>query len=150
MSRQPLKQISDPSGSAYDHVAHGGYVISPAQKPTAEGLLLAAGSEVELALAAQKQLQQQGHDVAVVSMPSQDLFNKQSSAYKESVLPSAVRNRVSIEMGSTQSWGRYVGLDGISIGIDAFGESGNANKLMAQRGFTVENVVKRYLNAFGK
>ncbi len=150
MSRQPLKQISDPSGSAYDHVAHGGYVISPAGKATPDGILIAAGSEVELALAAQTQLLKQGHDVAVVSVPSQDLFNKQSAAYKESVLPSNVRNRVSIEMGSTQSWGKYVGIDGVSIGIDDFGESGNANKLMAQRGFTTENVVKQYLDAFGK
>ena len=75
-------------------------------------------------------------------MPSIKLFSQQSKEYQESVLPTKVRARISIEMGSTQAWGRYVGLDGISMGIDTFGLSGNGDDIVKRYGFTTENVVK--------
>ena len=86
----------------------------------------------------------------VFSIPSTDLFAKQSVDYQESILPNAVRNRMSIELGSTLSWGRYTGLDGLNIGLDHFGASGDAGQLMKDYGFTVEAITKKYLAAFAK
>lgn len=80
----------------------------------------------------------------VVSMPSMELFDSQSSEYKESVLPRAITKRVSVEMGSSFGWHKYVGLDGKVIGIDTFGASGKASEVMAKFGFTTENIVKIY------
>ncbi|MFZ1669255.1 MAG: transketolase C-terminal domain-containing protein, partial [Trichococcus flocculiformis] len=108
------------------------------------------GSEVNLAVEAQKQLREAGVDVSVVSMPSFDLFEAQEAAYKETVLPGAVRDRMSIEMGATFGWERYVGLDGLAYGIDTYGASGNGNVVMAEYGFTTEKVVAAYQAKFAK
>ena len=75
-------------------------------------------------------------------MPSTDVFDKQDAAYKEEILPNAVRRRVAVEMGATQNWYKYVGLDGAVLGIDTFGASAPAPKVLAEYGFTVENLVK--------
>ena len=112
------------------------------------GILLASGSEVSLAVEAQKVLAEKGHDVSVVSMPAMNLFDEQSKEYRETVLPNAVRNRLSIEMGATFGWAKYVGLDGVTIGIDRFGASGKGEEVVADYGFTVENIVEQYLAAF--
>ncbi len=80
--------------------------------------------------------------VRVVSMPSTDVFDKQDAAYKEEILPNAVRRRVAVEMGASQNWYKYVGLDGAVLGIDTFGASAPAPKVLAEYGFTVENLVK--------
>ena len=93
---------------------------------------------------AQKALKAPGKDVSVVSMPSFDLFEKQDAAYKESVLPNAVRKRVSIEMGSSFGWERYVGLDGAMVAIDKYGASAPGDKVIKEYGFTVENIVEKY------
>jgi transketolase len=93
---------------------------------------------------AQKTLKTAGKDVSVVSMPSFDLFEKQDAAYKESVLPNAVRKRVSIEMGASFGWERYVGLDGTMIAVDKYGASAPGNKVIKEYGFTVDNVVEKY------
>ena len=123
----------------------GGYVLSPAQG-TQEGILLATGSEVNLALAAQKELAAQGHAVSVVSLPSFDRFKAQSAEYRNSVLPATITKRLSIEAGSTFGWGEFVGTAGKSLGIDEFGASAPGEKVLAEYGFTVENVVAAYLS----
>ncbi|MGO1641740.1 MAG: transketolase-like TK C-terminal-containing protein, partial [Lactobacillus amylovorus] len=93
---------------------------------------------------------EQGVDVSVVSLPAQNLFDEQSVEYKESVLPKAVRNRMSIEMGSTFGWERYIGLDGVALGIDRFGASGPGNEVIEYFGFTADNIANKYAEAFNK
>ncbi|MED5831998.1 transketolase [Streptococcus anginosus] len=125
----------------FDKVAKGAYVVYE----TANGfdtILLASGSEVNLAVATAKELEVQGEKVRVVSVPSTDIFDAQDAAYKEEILPNAVRRRVAIEMSATQSWYKYVGLDGAVIGIDKFGASAPAAKVMEEYGFTVAHVVE--------
>lgn len=129
---------------AKENVVKGAYVLSPQDGETPEGILIATGSEVALAMEAQKSLKAAGKDVSVVSMPSFDLFEKQDAAYKESVLPNAVRKRVSIEMGSSFGWERYVGLDGAMIAIDKYGASAPGDRVIKEYGFTVENIVSIY------
>ena len=97
-----------------------------------------------LAVAAQEALANEGINVRVVSMPSMDLFEKQSKEYRESVLPKSVTKRMSIEMGATYGWHKYVGFDGVVLGIDRFGASAPANQVIEAYGFTVENVVSLY------
>ena len=129
------------AGTDFDKVAKGAYVVYE----TAGGfdtILLASGSEVNLAVAAAKELEAQGEKVRVVSVPSTDIFDVQDAAYKEEILPNAVRRRVAIEMAATQSWYKYVGLDGAVIGIDKFGASAPAAKVMEEYGFTVAHVLE--------
>ncbi|WP_062231974.1 transketolase [Fictibacillus sp. FJAT-27399] len=139
LTRQNLPILEGTKESAYENVKKGAYVISEAEG-TPQGLLLASGSEVSLAIEAQKQLKQEGIQVSVVSMPSWDRFEKQSAEYKESVLPSSVRTRLGIEMAASQGFHKYVGLDGDTIAIDKFGASAPGEKIIAEYGFTVENV----------
>ncbi|MER2174126.1 MAG: transketolase [Carnobacterium sp.] len=146
LSRQNLPVLPGTKEGARTNVAKGAYVISPQAGEKPEGILLASGSEVALAIEAQNALKESGKDVSVVSVPSFDLFDKQDAAYKESVLPKEVRKRVSIEMGATFGWERYVGLDGASVGIDKYGASAPGATVIENYGFTVENVVKTYNN----
>ena len=127
-------------GTDFDKVAKGAYVVyeSAADFDT---ILLASGSEVNLAVKAAKVLAEEGAKVRVVSVPSTDLFDAQDAAYKEEILPSNIRRRVAVEMAATQSWYKYVGLDGAVIGIDKFGASAPAQTVIDYYGFTVENVV---------
>lgn len=127
-------------GTDFDKVAKGAYVVyeSAADFDT---ILLASGSEVNLAVKAAKVLAEEGAKVRVVSVPSTDLFDAQDAAYKEEILPSNIRRRVAVEMAATQSWYKYVGLDGAVIGIDKFGASAPAQTVIDNYGFTVENVV---------
>lgn len=151
LTRQNLPVLANSQSLAEEGVRKGAYVVSPAQGQVPAGLLLASGSEVALAVAAQAKLREEhGVDVSVVSFPAFNRFDEQDAAYKESVLPNAVRNRLSVEMASTFGWQKYVGLDGVTVGIDGFGASGPADQVMAQFGFTVDNVVARYLEAFAK
>ena len=145
LTRQDVPVLPNTDKLAAEYVEKGAYVLSPA-KDKAKGLLLATGSEVQLAVKAQAELLEQGHDVAVISMPSLELFELQSDEYKESVLPKDIKNRVAIEMGASFGWHRYVGSDGRIIGIDRFGESGKGEEVIEHLGFTVENVVKEYLS----
>lgn len=142
LSRQNLPVVAGSVSKAADGVRKGGYVISPSTKDVADAILIATGSEVNLAVQAQAALAAKGTDVSVVSIPSFNLFDKQSAEYKESVLPNAVRKRVGIEMGSSFGWGKYVGLDGTVIAIDTFGASAPGEKIIEEYGFTVDNVVK--------
>jgi len=121
----------------------GGYVISEAKDAAKmQGILLASGSEVSLAIEAQEALAKEGIDVRVVSMPSMDVFEEQEAVYKESVLPKKIRNRVAIESLTDFGWGSYVGLDGKTVTMHGFGASAPAAALFEKFGFTKENVVK--------
>ncbi|BBN97961.1 transketolase [Sporolactobacillus terrae] len=144
LTRQDLPVLSGTKQRAHRGVARGAYVLSPQTGTKPEGILIASGSELGLALRAQERLAKSGTPVSVVSMPSMELFEQQSEDYKESILPRDVTLRISIEMGSTFGWDRYVGFDGACIGIDGFGASGNAAEFMRLKGFTVENVVRTY------
>ncbi len=135
-SRQNLQHQPRDAQQVRD-IARGGYVLKEA-KGTPEIILIATGSEVELATAAAEQL---GENVRVVSMPSTDVFERQDAAYRESVLPGAVRKRVAVEAGVTGFWRQYVGLDGAVVGIDTFGASAPAGELYKHFGITVEAVV---------
>ncbi|MCC7667787.1 transketolase [Liquorilactobacillus satsumensis] len=146
LSRQPLPVLPKTFNLAGTGVAKGGYVISPSKKSFPDGILIATGSEVSLAIGAQDKLLQEKIDVSVVSMPSFELFEQQSKSYKERVLPSEVDNRMSIEMGSTLGWEKYIGRNGLALGIDKFGASGDKESLVKKYGFTVKNIVLQYQN----
>lgn len=147
LTRQDLPTLK---GTNYEGVKKGGYIVSPAEKAVADGILVAAGSEVQLAVSAQEELKAKGIDVSVVSMPAWDRFEQQDQAYKDSVLPKDVKKRLAVEMGSPLGWDRYVGDEGDILGIDTFGASGEGNQIMAHFGFTVDNVVKRFEAVFNK
>lgn len=141
LSRQKLPVLQQ---TVTGDIAKGAYIASPAKTSDTDGILIASGSELALAIEVQQKLREKSYDLSVVSMPSFELFKQQSKAYQEQILPSTVTKRVSIEMESTFGWGQFVGLNGISIGIDTFGESGNGAELAKRFGFTVENIVKQY------
>jgi len=147
LTRQNLPQLP---GSSKDALK-GAYVVSEAKDPAdMKGILIGTGSEVSLAIEAQKELAAQGIDVRVVSMPCQELFDAQSAAYKESVLPHDVRARVAVEAAADFGWGKYVGLDGATVTMKGFGASAPAAKLFEKFGFTKENVVKTMLGVIAK
>ncbi len=124
------------------NIAKGGYVLLDGGCGTPDAILIATGSEIELAVAAAKELSAKGKKIRVVSMPSTDCFESQSKEYRQSVLPDSVQSRVAIEAGVTGGWYRYVGIKGKVIGIDRFGESAPAEQLFPYFGFTAENVIK--------
>ena len=123
------------------NIAKGGYVLQDCAG-TPDAIIIATGSEVELATGAAAQLTSQGKKIRVVSMPCTDAFDAQDEAYRESVLPKAVSKRVAVEAGVTDGWYKYVGMSGKVIGINRFGESAPAGELFKHFGFTVDNVVK--------
>ncbi|MET1280311.1 transketolase [Vibrio navarrensis] len=138
-SRQNLAQQARSAEQVAD-IAKGGYILKDCDgKP--ELILIATGSEVELAVKATEQLTAEGKKVRVVSMPSTDAFDKQDAAYREAVLPSDVTARIAIEAGIADFWYKYVGFGGRIIGMTTFGESAPADQLFEMFGFTVENVV---------
>jgi transketolase len=138
-SRQNLP-FQERSAAQVADIAKGGYVLQDA--PDAKVVLIATGSEIELAVKAAATLKEQGVPARVVSMPSTDVFDRQDAAYRASVLPRGIP-RVAIEAGVTDFWYKYVGLEGAVIGIDTFGESAPAPVLFKHFGFTVENVVAK-------
>ena len=144
LSRQNLPVLEGTLEHASDSVQKGAYVLSPQKDEQPAGILIATGSEVNLAVEAQAKLAEEGIDVSVVSMPSFDLFEKQSAEYKESVLPKAVTKRVAIEAAASFGWERYVGTEGKTITIDHFGASAPGGLVLEKFGFTPENVVNTY------
>ena len=138
-SRQNLP-YQERSSDTIANIARGGYVLNDVAEPKA--ILIATGSEVELAVAAASALASEGISVRVVSMPSTDVFDRQDAAYKASVLTKGVP-RVAIEAGVSSFWYKYVGLEGAVVGIDTFGESAPAGVLFKHFGFTVDNVVAK-------
>ncbi|RLV61371.1 transketolase [Parashewanella curva] len=139
-SRQGLPAQARSAEQVAD-IAKGGYIIKDSEQ-TPEIILIATGSEVQLALDSATELTAQGKQVRVVSMPSTTEFDKQSAEYKEHVLPSTITKRVAIEAAHTDFWYKYVGMNGGVVGMQTFGESAPGGALMKHFGFTVENVVK--------
>lgn len=138
LTRQNLPQLA---GSSKDALK-GAYIIADASKAVPDAIIMASGSEVELAVNAKAELAKTGIDVRVVSMPCLELFEQQDEAYKEQVLPKAVRARVAVEAASDFGWGKYVGLDGATVSMKSFGASAPAGTLFKKFGFTTENVVE--------
>jgi len=122
-------------------ISRGGYILSDSDGQP-EAIIIATGSEVELAAKAADDLRAKGKKIRVVSMPSTNVFESQDAAYRESVLPASVTKRVAVEAGVTDGWWKYVGTNGRIVGIDHFGESAPAGQLFKEFGFTVDNVVK--------
>ncbi|MDQ0253614.1 transketolase [Evansella vedderi] len=149
LTRQGLPTIEGTKEKAYDGVKKGAYVISEANG-NPDGLLLASGSEVSLAVEAQKALEKEGIHVAVISMPSWDRFEKQSQEYKDSVLPKNIKVRLGIEMANPLGWERYTGDQGAVLGIDGFGASAPGERILKEYGFTVENVVANFKQLLNK
>ena len=143
LTRQNLAVIEGTLENARQNVAKGGYVVS-AEEGTLDGVLLATGSEVKLAIDAQVALKQQGKHVRVISLPSFDLFEAQDAEYKEDVLPKEVTKRLAIEAGTSYGWGQYVGLEGGTVTVNRYGASAPGDKIFEEYGFTVENIVKQY------
>jgi transketolase len=137
LSRQNLPQISGTGKGAL----HGGYVVK-ACSGMPQAILMASGSELQLAVRAAEILEEEGIQVQVVSMICMELFDSQPEEYKESVLPKTVRARVAIEAQTGLEWGRYTGLDGACISMNSFGASGKAEVLFEHFGFTVDHVVE--------
>ena len=140
-TRQNLQQ-QNRTTEQLANVARGGYVLKDASG-TPDLILIATGSEVELAVKAAEVLEAEGKKVRVVSMPSTNVFDKQDEAYRESVLPRAVTKRVAIEAQLSDFWYKYVGFEGRIVGMNSFGESAPAGELFKLFGFTVENVVAK-------
>ncbi len=140
-SRQNLAQM-DRTPAQLANVKKGGYVLKEGSA-TPDLIIIATGSEVELAMNTAAALEQEGRKVRVVSMPCTEVFDKQSAEYKESVLPKSVTARMAIEAGVSDFWYKYVGLDGVILGLDSFGESAPAGELFKLFGFTVENAVAK-------
>ena len=142
LSRQNLptfdRQVCKPAKG----VAKGGYILYETEAGTPDIILMATGSELSLALEAGRKLEKQGRKVRIVSLASWELFEKQSKKYQQSVLPSEVKRRISIEAGVTTGWQKYVGSEGLAIGIDEFGKCGPGEIVLEKFGFTVDNVVK--------
>lgn len=143
LTRQNLPTLKDTDKNAYEGVSKGAYVVSPAHTENPDVLLLAAGSEVPLAVEAQKALESDGIHASVVSMPSWHRFEQQSQEYKDSVIPKSVKKRLGIEMGASLGWHRYTGDEGDVLAIDQFGASAPEAKILEEYGFTTQNVVAR-------
>lgn len=137
LTRQNLPSLDGSSKEALK----GGYIIEDSKKDVPDAIIIASGSEVQLGIEAKVKLETEGIDVRVVSMPSMELFEKQSEEYKEKVLPRIVRARVAVEAGSATSWGKYIGLDGAYICMTTFGASGKAEEVFEEFGFTTGNVI---------
>jgi len=150
LSRQKMPTLDRGVVAPASGLARGAYVLTETPGKTPELILIATGSEVHLAVEAKAELEKRGHAVRVVSMPSAELFERQDAAYRESVLPTAVRRRLAIEAGAPDSWYRWVGLDGAVVAMTTFGASAPVNDLMKHFGFTVENVVGRALELIAR
>lgn len=139
LSRQNLDQLSRDQVQV-NNIARGGYILRDFGD-TIHVILIATGSEVQLAVLSANKIHDLGYGVRVVSMPSIDVFDHQDDEYKEFVLPRLIKKRVAIEAGQSNIWYKYVGLYGMIVGIDRFGESASANDLFSKFGFTVNNIV---------
>jgi len=149
LTRQKVPVIDRQKYANADNLKHGAYILSDS-KNEPEVILIATGSEVQLALASKEELSGQHDRIRVVSMPSWELFEKQSDDYKEKVLPAKVKKRIVIEAASPFGWHKYAGDEGFIIGIETFGHSAKAKDLMEHFGFTVQNVVEKIKKVAGK
>ncbi|KAA0205471.1 transketolase [Lawsonia intracellularis] len=148
LSRQPLTYQSR-TKEQISNIQYGGYILyEPTKSP--ELILIATGSEVELAITSAIQLEKEGYAIRVVSMPCTSIFDSQPKEYKELVLPSTIRKRIAIEAAITDYWWKYVGFDGDVVGIDTFGESAPAQILFSHFGFTKEHIISKAKNLLQK
>lgn len=138
LTRQNVETMEN---SSVEGVSKGAYVIGKEENHL-DAIIIASGSEVNLAMKAKKVLLEKGIDVRVVSMPCQEFFDQQDEQYKEAVLPNAMRKRLSVEMASSFGWHKYVGLDGITMSINEFGKSAPAQDVIQSYGFTIDGVVE--------
>jgi len=143
LTRQNLPILEGTVSGVHENLRRGAYVVSDAANGKPQAQILATGSEVQLAVAAQKVLAEEGIQVRVVSMPSWDLFEKQSKEYKNSVILPEVKARLAIEMAHPFGWERYTGDQGDILAIDRFGASAPGDRVIKEYGFTVENVVSK-------
>lgn len=150
LTRQGLKTIKGTDKKAYDGVKKGAYIVSESNQSEVHALLIATGSEVNLAIEAQKELEKEGIYTNVISMPSWDRFEKQSDEYKNTILPPSVKARLAIEMGASLGWSKYVGDNGDVLAIDRFGASAPGNIIIENYGFTVENVISKVKEVIDK
>ena len=142
LSRQALPTINRSEYESAEGTQKGAYILADTENKNPEALILATGSEVSLCLKAHEQLKSEGIKTRVVSMPSWELFEQCDEEYKESVIPSHITARVSVEQASTYGWERYVGLNGKKIGMSTFGASAPLKELQKKFGFTLENIVQ--------
>jgi transketolase len=149
LTRQNLPVLKGTAELAKDGVQRGAYILSEAANGRPQAILIATGSEVSLAVQAQKQLAEKGIHVRVVSMPCRERFDQQSEEYRQSVLPKEVSVRVAIEAAHPMGWERYVGEQGAVIGVDRFGASAPGSLVMKEYGFTVEHVVAQVEQLLG-
>ncbi|MCR8657866.1 transketolase [Paenibacillus endoradicis] len=143
LTRQNLPILPGTVEGVRENLKKGAYVVSDAANGTPVAQIIATGSEVQLAVAAQKALAEEGIQVRVISMPSWDLFDKQSKEYKDSVILPEVKARLAVEMAHPMGWHKYVGDQGDIIAIDTFGASAPGDRVIKEYGFTVENVVSK-------
>lgn len=147
LTRQTVSNVA--ASVAYPSFKKGGYVLAREEKKI-DGIIMASGSEVQLALQAQVQLRERGYDVRVVSMPSLDLFAKQSAAYQKEVLPSEIKVRVAVEMSEGAHWYRFIGSEGALLNINRFGASAPGKQVIAAYGFTAAHVVEEFIRVINK
>jgi transketolase len=149
LSRQKLPVVDRTKLAAAKGLHQGAYVLSEATGGAPKVILIGTGSELQLALAAKEELEKAGTPTRVVSMPCMEHFGNQSAEYKESVLPSAVKARVSVEAGVTFGWERYIGDRGVAVGVDTFGASAPDKILFEKYGLTVSHVVAAAKKSLG-
>lgn len=145
LSRQNLPILDRGQYAAASGLRRGAYVLSDPPLRTAQLILMASGSEVDLIVQAEHRLRQQNVAARLVSMPSWDLFEAQTQEYRDSVLPRSIPARLAVEAGVPQGWHHYVGCDGDVLGIERFGASAPGPEVLRQYGFTVDNVVQKAL-----
>jgi transketolase len=150
LTRQKLAVLAGTKERAREGVARGAYVLVDAQGSKPDAIVIATGSEVGLAVDAAKALAARSIRVRVVSMPCWSTFAAQDASYRESVLPSSVRARVSVEAGATFGWSQWIGERGIAIGIDRYGASAPAETIFEKLGITAQHVAAAIEHALGK
>ena len=150
LSRQKVPTLDRTKMAPASGVRRGAYVLTESAGRPPEIILIGSGSELSLVVDAKAKLEEKGRSVRVVSMPSENIFEKQDQAYRDSVLPPSVRRRLAVEAGAPMSWYRWVGLDGDIIGMTTYGASGKYEEVMKHFGFTVDNVVERALKLLAR
>ncbi|MGH8014038.1 MAG: transketolase [Candidatus Binataceae bacterium] len=150
LSRQKLPTLDRSTMAPASELAKGAYILTETAGKAADIILIATGSELQLAVGAKSELERRGHAARVVSMPSFELFEAQNQAYRDQVLPPAIRRRLAIEAGSPLSWYKWVGLEGDVVGMTSFGASGPYQDVLKHFGFTVENVIEHALKLLAR
>ena len=143
LTRQNIPTLDRKLNNSAQGAKKGGYILQDCSNSKPDVILIATGSEIELALLAQKELNSQSINTRVVSMPCVEWFQNESKSYQESVLPKEVKAKIAIEAGSTLGWYQFVGLEGAVIGLDHYGASGKPDLLYKEFGITVQDIVKK-------